>query len=151
MGKLIGYKVGKYARVYLSLLWIYVLNKFLGFLVDPEICQMEKVVWNLKLHLYQIILKHSREVCEMDKVVWNLFWVVRVRFCCKPGCQLLPTFPLIIICFGKKVHFKLGDHKLGRAFRIPFAKICSHEFWLRASLWKHPFVGRKSSVGKLYF
>ena len=53
MGKLIGYKVGKYgkinwlgkyARVYLSLLWIYVLNKFLGFFVDPEICQLDKVV-----------------------------------------------------------------------------------------------------------
>ena len=44
MGKLIGYKVRKYARVYLSLLWIYVLNKFLGFFVDPEICQLDKVV-----------------------------------------------------------------------------------------------------------
>ena len=44
MGKLIGYKVGKYARVYLGLLRINVLHKFLRFLVDAEICQMDKVV-----------------------------------------------------------------------------------------------------------
>ena len=57
---------GRYGRVYLGLLGINVLHKFLGFLVDAEICQM-------------------------DKVVEDLFWVVGIRLCSKPGCQLLPT------------------------------------------------------------
>ena len=34
-------------RVYLGLLGINVLHKFLGFLVDAEICQMDKVVRNV--------------------------------------------------------------------------------------------------------
>ena len=38
---------GRYERVYLSLLRINVLHKFLGFLVDAEICQMDKVVRNV--------------------------------------------------------------------------------------------------------
>ena len=77
-------------------------------------------IWNyICIRSYQIILKHSREVCEMDKVVWNLFWVVRVRFRCKPGCQLLPTFSLIIICFGKKsfVSFQVGKPQAGTSFQ----------------------------------
>ena len=65
MGKLIGYKVGKYARVYLSLLWIYVLNKFLGFFVDPEICPLDKVVWNyICIRLYQIIQALTRSLWD---------------------------------------------------------------------------------------
>ena len=38
---------GRYGRVYLGLLGINVLHKFLGFLVDAEICQMDKVVRNV--------------------------------------------------------------------------------------------------------
>ena len=55
---------GRYGRVYLGLLGINVLHKFLGFLVDAEICQMDKVVRNVL------------------RVVW-------IRLCREPVCQLL--------------------------------------------------------------
>ena len=117
---------GRYGRVYLSLLWIYVLNKFLGFLVDPKICQMEKVVWNLKLHLYQII---SNYIEALTRSLWDgqsCLKFVPGRSSTVPLQTWVPAvtnLPFNYYLLLQKSSFQVGKPQAGTSFQNSFCQI----------------------------
>ena len=117
MGKLIGYKVGKYVRVYLSLLWIYVLNKFLGFFVDPEICPLDKVVWNyICIRLYQIIQALTRSLWDGQsclKFVLGRSSTVPLQTWVPAVTNLLFNYYLLL----QKSSFQVGKPQAGTSFQ----------------------------------
>ena len=106
---------GRYGRVYLGLLGINVLHKFLGFLVDAEICQMDKVVRNV-LRVVWIRLRR-KPVCQLlllEILLDCLLFFMNLASCTE-DCKLKLA---LLLQSSRIVCFSIDFGKLQRKLRI---------------------------------